>query len=519
MDRTNAFLLLSGTQANLPMGNHQKQGILDNITADGRSTSIDFTRLVLSSLLLCGILLVAACSAPPSPTTRAPSRTPEFSPTSTSIPATRTPTPTITPLPTSSLGVKEADLDGLTLKFWHPWSGDTGNAIQESLAEFNASNQYGITVEGISHSSLNSLYEKISTAEHETGLPNLTVGANYQIQSWISGGKPVTGLDKYIHDPEWGFSPHELADFNEIFLQQDVIGDTRFGMPAVRTAQMMYYNTAWAQELGFSSPPQTAEDFKEQVCAAAQDVKANADNQDTGGGGWLINTTPSSILSWLYAFDSSVLLPNESGYQFNSPESANAMLFLKELFDEGCAYELLESPAEADFANRRALMITSSLSDIDYQNSEFERLENSDSWTVTGFPSPGGEPAFSVYGPSYVMFAGTPEENLAAWLVIKWLLSPEQAAKLIQARGTFPIRTSTMDFLEDYESEHPRWAAAQELLVHAQAEPGLESWGAVRWILGDVGTQIFRYYFTAERIPATLELMDETAEELHSLSE
>jgi ABC-type glycerol-3-phosphate transport system substrate-binding protein len=117
------------------------------------------------------------------------------------------------------------------------------------------------------------------------------------------------------------------------------------------------------------------------------------------------------------------------------------------------------------------------------------------------------------------MFAGTPEENLAAWLVIKWLLSPEQAAKLIQARGTFPIRTSTMDFLEDYESEHPRWAAAQELLVHAQAEPGLESWGAVRWILGDVGTQIFRYYFTAERIPATLELMDETAEELHSLSE
>jgi hypothetical protein len=39
----------------------------------------------------------------------------------------------------------------------------------------------------------------------------------------------------------------------------------------------------------------------------------------------------------------------------------------------------------------------------------------------------------------------------------------------------------------------------------------------VRWILNDVGTQIFRYYFTPDRIPATLELMDETAAELHNL--
>ena len=45
--------------------------------------------------------------------------------------------------------------------------------------------------------------------------------------------------------------------------------------------------------------------------------------------------------------------------------------------------------------------------------------------------------------------------------------------------------------------------------------PGLKSWKVVRWILGDVGTQIFRYYFTPQRIPATLELMDETAAELH----
>ncbi len=72
-----------------------------------------------------------------------------------------------------------------------------------------------------------------------------------------------------------------------------------------------------------------------------------------------------------------------------------------------------------------------------------------------------------------------------------------------------------MDFLADYASENPQWAAAQELIAHARPEPGIQSWKEVRWVLGDVGTQIFRYYFTPDRIPSTLELMDETAAELH----
>jgi multiple sugar transport system substrate-binding protein len=498
------------------MSNHQKPGTLSYHTADGKDTPSIISRMLVLSLLLFGIFLAVACNAQPSPTATPARATPEFSPTSTSIPATSTPTPTITPQPTSSLDVKAADLDGITIKFWHPWSGDTGKAIQESVDEFNDSNPYGIAVEAISHGDLNSLYEKIDHAEPDAGLPNLAVGVNYQVQTWISGGKPIVGLDTYISDPEWGFSVQELADFNLLFLQQDVKEGSRFGLPAVRTAHLMYYNTSWAEELGFTSAPKTPEEFASRVCAAAQTNQTNEDQDDDGTGGWLINTDPSGILSWLYAFDSTVLLPNEAGYRFNTQESETALRFLKELFDQGCAFEVLESTAEVEFANRRALFVTSSLSNVKFQNSEFAGAENDDSWTVMGFPSPGGEPVISVYGPSYFMFAGTPEENLAAWLVTKWLLTPEQDAKMVEARGTFPVKVSTLDLLDNYADEHPHWAAAQDLLEHAETEPGLESWGSVRWILGDVGTQIFRYYFTPDRIPATLELMDETASELHA---
>ena len=501
------------------MGSHPQPGTTNYLTADGRETSLNFRRLMLLVSILCGLFLAAACGGQPTPAPTLVSATPEPSQTSTSPPATPSPTPTITPQPTSSLGIKAADLEGTTLTLWHPWSGDTARAVQESLAQFNTSNQYGITVDAISHGDIDSLYEQIDRAELETGLPNLAVAANYQIQSWISIGKPVAGLDTYVDDPVWGFSTQELADFNEIFLQQDVREDSRFGLPAVRTAQLMYYNTTWAEELGFNSPPETPEQFKAQACAAA---RANQDNDipgDDGTGGWLINTAPSSILSWLFAFDSPVVLPGEDGYRFNTPESDAALQYLKELIDEGCAFEVLESPAEVEFANRQALIITASLSDVSFQNSEFERAENDDRWTVTGFPSPAGDPAISVYGPSYFMFAGNPQENLATWLVLKWVLSPEQDANLVEARGTFPVKISTLDLLDDYAGEHPQWVAAQALLEHAKAEPGLDSWGKVRWILNDVGTQIFRYYFTPSRIPATLELMDETAGELHNLGD
>lgn len=469
-------------------------------------------------MILFSIPLVAACGEAPSPTPVAVSATPVFSPTATNLPDTPTPTPTITPQPTSSLGVKAVDLEGTTIEFWHPWSGATENAIQALLSEFNANNQYGITVEVKSQETLNSLYERIDSIPVETELPNLAMGANYQILSWISSGKPVVGLDTFVHDPEWGLSEQELADFNAQFLQQDVKQDSRFALPAVRSAQVLFYNISWAEELGFSSPPSTPEEFKEQACAAALAVRNTDDDSSPVYGGWLIDTSPSTILSWLYAYDSPILLPGGAGYQFDSPQSEAALLFLKELLDEGCAFEFPDSPAEVEFANRRALFITRPLTDFGYQEAEFSRADNEDEWTVLGFPSPGGETTTGVYGPSYLIFAGTPEENLATWLVIKWLLSPEQEARLIKSRGTFPVQKTTLDLLRDYASLHPQWLAAQDLLEGAIAEPGLESWKNVRWILGDVGTQVFRYYFTPDRIPATLELMDQTAAELHELN-
>ena len=95
-------------------------------------------------------------------------------------------------------------------------------------------------------------------------------------------------------------------------------------------------------------------------------------------------------------------------------------------------------------------------------------------------------------------------------------IPPEQQAELAAAGSSFPTREGALTHLDGYAAGHSQWNAAISLLDYAHTEPAFPSCDSVRWVVGDVGTQVFRYYFTADRIPATLELMDNTAAELHA---
>ena len=476
-------------------------------------------RSLLLNVAFILVLALVACEGTP-PVTPAPG-------TQGSVP-TRTPAvtnfpppvsqATATPTPVPVIEIDTETLGGVKVTLWHAWSGPAGEAIQSLVEAFNAENEYGIVVESAYQDNYNDLYDKIDNAILTGDLPSLAVAYNYQIQDWDANPGLVADLEPYVNDPQWGLTPAEQADFNPTFWGQEVIDGKRTSFPAQRSAQLIYYNLTWASELGFDAPPGSPDEFKEQACSAAQANKTDADPQNDGTGGWVVSTTPSAVLSWIYAFGGEVIDPLGAGYRFNTPQTEAALTYLKELYDAGCAWQSADDYPDEEFAARRALFVTGSLADLSFQTTAFERAGNADQWTVLAFPSPEKQPVIDVYGPSFVLFEATVEEKLAAWLVVKWLTSPENQARFIAASGTYPIRSSTLDHLGEYAAEHPQWSAALELLPFAQSEPGYASWSVVRWVVSEVGTQVFRYYFTADRIPATLELMDETAAELHARS-
>jgi len=386
---------------------------------------------------------------------------------------------------------------------------------------FNAENELGITAEAIYQGNYNDLYTKIDAALQEGEPPQLAAAYIEQILAWEQAqADAIADLEPYVNDPQWGLTGAEQADFYPLFWKDDLVKGKRIGLPAQRSAYVLAYNTSWARELGFSAPPETPAQFRAQACAAAAANRLDADPDNDGTGGWAVNTAPSAILSWFFAFDSQVVKPDGSGYAFDTPETEKTLTFLKSLYDGGCAWQKSDaSPdeyAEAEFAARQALFITTALADLPQLGAAMRSANNRDKWTVIGFPTADRQPVIGTFGPSFVVFQGRPEEQLAAWLLAEWLSAPAQQARFIQASSTFPTRADTLDLLDRYKTEQPQWAAAQALLANARSEPAFASWRVVRWVLSDVGTQVFRYYFTGDRISATLELMDDTAAELHA---
>ena len=93
--------------------------------------------------------------------------------------------------------------------------------------------------------------------------------------------------------------------------------------------------------------------------------------------------------------------------------------------------------------------------------------------------------------------ATTPETQLAAWIFVKWLTSPEMQAEWVRISNYFPTRASTADFLGDYISENPQWGQAFDLLHYGVFEPQLISYQGVR----DAAQQAYQRDHAGRRHP------------------
>jgi hypothetical protein len=113
------------------------------------------------------------------------------------------------------------------------------------------------------------------------------------------------------------------------------------------------------------------------------------------------------------------------------------------------------------------------------------------------------------------MLPSSPEQQLASWLFIQWLLEPQNQASLNELTYALPLRESSLDDLDDFQERYPQWAAAREALSQAHPEPVYPSWNVARWALSDATVQLFRYYFAIDQVPELVDFLDQTVAELY----
>ncbi|MCX6034100.1 MAG: extracellular solute-binding protein [Chloroflexi bacterium] len=453
----------------------------------------------LRSLLhvLLAVMLLSACS-PGSPT---PTSTPDLP----AVTGTTVPTPANTPTQTPSIGVDPAALRGISLQVWHAFSGAANDVFTSQVARFNADNEWGIVVTQAGYGDYTTLFEAVNTALESGGTPDLVAALPEQTLSWDASAS-VVDLSPYLGDPSWGLGSDLLAGFPPVFWAQDTLDGKQLGIPAQRSAPFLFYNTTWAHELGFDSPPATADEFRQQVCAANASFRANASPLDDGYGGWIVDTDWQTVYSWLLAFGGGVADGN--AYGFRTDPNLAALQFLKSLYDDHCAWLSTEPTPYDSFAARSALFVSGDLAQVPVADEAMSRLKNNDEWTLLPFPGPAGS-VLVTYGPSYSVLKSTPEKQLAAWLFVRWLLSPENQAEWVEATGLFPLFHSVVD-----NSASPQWESAVGDLSLAQGVPQLASWRKVRYVLEDGTRVIFQTGIPVDQVPSVLTEMDTTAKEI-----
>lgn len=474
---------------------------------------ISALRPVLALIVLLALLPACTPGGGPDLETLLGARTPGAGERGVNARASSTPSPSPTPV-VSRFPVQPAQLKGITLNVWHPWSGAQGEGFTNLLNEFNRTNPWGMIARGVPQAGFDALDDQVQGAITSGGLPDIAVAYAYQALDWEADRPVLVDLEPYGSDPVWGMSEADREDFIQLFWQQDVLNGRRIGIPAGRSAQFLYYNETWARELGFSAPPSSPAQFKIQACAAAQANRDDEVRDNDGTGGWIVSTQYSAIMGWLYAYGAEPLASGGDGYRFDTPEVEQAFTFLRDLYDSGCAWISESQFPEEEFAARQGLMAVGSLAGIAHQQRAMQQAGNGDEWSVIPFPSPRGTPAITAYGPSFFVLESQAERQLGAWLLLRWLMEAGNQARLSQATGLHPGRESSLRLMEGQSAPVRQWFEAAALFDLAQVEPAYRSWGTVRWAVSDAATQLFRYYFTIDQVPVLVKLLEDTANDL-----
>jgi multiple sugar transport system substrate-binding protein len=387
---------------------------------------------------------------------------------------------------------ESVDPTGQTVEFWHQHTGARAEALDAIVADFNATNEWGITVEATNQGSYDDIYQKMTSviASGGEGMPNLVVAyqnqsATYQLTD------SLVDMNALVNSEKWGLSADEQADFFPGFFNADVFptfDGQRLGFPPNRSMEMMYYNADWLKELkaagaiDFDGPPQTPEQFKAAACAATKNPFSKATGDAANSIGYELSVDASRFASWTFAHGGDIFDYDTGEYTLNNDAAVAALTFIQSLYADGCARTVTEAFGDqTNFGAGTTLFTIGSSSGITFYETAVADGAGFD-YSVGAIPHTTDDPVMNLYGASVSIPKTTPEQEVAAWLFVKFYTNAENQSKWAVASNYFPVRASAAESPEVKEEldTNPVYKAAFDLLPYGQPEPPTPGYDAVR---------------------------------------
>jgi multiple sugar transport system substrate-binding protein len=362
--------------------------------------------------------------------------------------------------PTSPEMVDSIDLTSKNVEvvYWHNRPQKDQEVLQGMLDEFNTSNPYGIKARAeIAGAAYPDVYNKVNAAIQAGQPPEISVA--YQNQAaFYRAQDAVIDLNPFVKSKKYGFSDDDLKDYYQAFLDGDLnpqFNNERLGFPTQRSMEVMYYNADWLKQLGYNELPKDWKTWEEAACKAS-DAGANKY-------GWALRHDASNFASEVFTRGGRILAVDGQSYVFNSDAGVEATATIQRLFKNKCAVEIPTSERNGEqnrFAAGQLLFVFASSSGLPFYQDAISKGGNF-KWDIALLPNT-GKPAVNLYGASVSVYKTTPEKELAAWLVIKYLGEKAQTSKWAINTGYLPVRQSAKaDVVAAYKAD-PKWGTAAD---------------------------------------------------------
>lgn len=316
------------------------------------------------------------------------------------------------------------------------------------------------------------IYNDVITNIATNTTPNVCITYPDHIATYLKGSNLVVPLEELFTDERYGlggkdvlFSSPAADEIIPQFLEECKFGGHYYALPYMRSTEACYINKTYVEDLGFSLPEKLTWDFiwKVSEAATAQDEEGN----------YLVNGQ-KVMIPFIYKSTDNMMIQmlkqKQAGY---SNENGEILIFndtTKELLAEIAVHAKTRafstfkiSSYPANFLNAgQCIFAIDSTAGATWMGSDAPLLDISEDKVVDFetviMPIPQFDPDnpwMISQGPSVCIFnKSNPQEVLASWLFVQYLLTNEVQIAYSETEGYVPVTSRAQESAEyqDYLS-------------------------------------------------------------------
>ncbi len=376
-----------------------------------------------------------------------------------------------------NIGIARAQDAPVKVVYWRALTGVAGDVQDELALAFNES-QDEVEVEVQFQGAYAEVLQKLQAALIAGDVPDLVLLDSPFVALFAKDGVLVP-LDDFAADPETGL---DMSAFYQGLVMDGYYDGSLYALPMMRSTPLLYYNADMFAEAGLPDRvPETWDEFKE-FCDALTIIGDDGIPVQQGTSFTMTQTTAHWYLqAAIYAYNGEVS-DEDFNILLDSPEAvAAAQLWQDIVFEYNTGKAGLdEGGSHADFLNHRVGMVFGSTGSMG------SLLTNADFKLGAGM-IPAQERRMVPVGGSVIAMTSTdPVRQAAAWEFMKFMVSPESNARIVELTGYLPTSEAALETetLQAYFEQYPERAIALEQLQYARPQASVISLA--------MGTEILR---------------------------